>query len=84
MLVSETTAALLDGVSLRDLGPQRLKDLLQPIRLYQLEVDGLPGEFPPLRSLHQTNLPVAAWPLLGRERELQEIRDAGRGRRCGW
>ena len=75
VLVSETTAALLDGVELRDLGPQRLKDLLEPIRLYQLEVDGLPGEFPPLRSLHQTNLPVAAWPLLGRERELTEIRD---------
>ena len=75
VLVSEATAALLDGVALRDLGPQRLKDMLEPIRLYQLEVDGLPGEFPPLRSLHQTNLPVAAWPLLGRERELAEIRD---------
>ena len=72
--MSETTAALLDGAPLRDLGPQRLKDLLEPIRLYQLEVDGLPAEFPPLRSLHQTNLPVAAWPLLGRERELDEIR----------
>ena len=75
VLVSETTAAILDGAPLRDLGPQRLKDMLQPIRLYQLEVEGLPAEFPPLRSLHQTNLPVAAWPLLGRERELDEIRD---------
>ena len=84
VLVSETTAALLDGVALRDLGPHRLKDMLEPIRLYQLEVDGLPDEFPPLRSLHQTNLPVAAWPLLGRERELAEIRDAGRRTTCGW
>ena len=75
VLVSETTAALLDGVSLRDLGPQRLKDLLQPIRLYELEVDDLPAEFPPLRSLQRTNLPLAAWPLLGRARELEEIRD---------
>ena len=75
VLVSEATAALLDGVALRDLGPQRLKDMLEPIRLYQLEVDGLAVEFPPLRSLHQTNLPVAAWPLLGRELELAEIRD---------
>ena len=75
VLVSETTAALLDGVPLRDLGPQRLKDMLQPIRLYQLEIEGLPAEFPPLRSLHQTNLPLAAWPLLGRARELEEIRD---------
>jgi predicted ATPase/class 3 adenylate cyclase len=74
VLVSETTAGLLDGVALRDLGPHRLKDLLAPIRLYQLEVEGLPAEFSPLRSLHQTNLPVAAWPLLGREQELEEIR----------
>ena len=74
VLVSETTAALRDGARLRDLGPHRLKDMLQPIRLYQLEVDGLPVEFPPLRSLHQTNLPVAAWPLLGREPELGVIR----------
>jgi predicted ATPase/class 3 adenylate cyclase len=74
VLVSETTAALLDGARLRDLGPQRLKDLLEPIRLYQLEIDGLTGEFPPLRSLHQTNLPLAAWPLLGREQELAKIR----------
>ena len=75
VLVSETTAALLDGTSLRDLGPRRLKDMLEPIRLYQLEIEGLPVEFPPLRSLHQTNLPVAAWPLLGRARELAEICD---------
>ena len=74
VLVSETTAALLDGVALRDLGPHRLKDLLGPIRLFQLEVEGLPGQFPPLRSLQRTNLPTAAWPLLGRERELEELR----------
>ena len=73
--MSEATAALLDGTPLRDLGPHRLKDMLQPIRLYQLEADGVPAEFPPLRSLQQSNLPVAAWPLIGRERELEEIRD---------
>ena len=73
VLVSETTAALLDGVELRDLGPHRLKDMLGPIRLYQLEVDGLSGEFPPLRSLHGTKLPVPATPFLGRERELLEV-----------
>jgi predicted ATPase/class 3 adenylate cyclase len=74
VLVSETTAALLDGVALRDLGPHRLKDLLGPIRLFQLEVEGLPSEFPRLRSLQRTKLPTAAWPLLGRERELEELR----------
>jgi predicted ATPase/class 3 adenylate cyclase len=75
VLVSETTQVLVDGVELRDLGPHRLKDMLEPIVLYQLVGEGLREEFPPLRSLHQTNLPVAAWPLLGREWELEEIRD---------
>jgi predicted ATPase/class 3 adenylate cyclase len=74
VLVSETTAPLLDGVLLRDLGLHRLKDLLAPIRLHQLVLDGLPDEFPPPRSLYRTNLPTAAWPLVGRERELDRIR----------
>jgi predicted ATPase/class 3 adenylate cyclase len=74
VLVSETTGALLDGAVLRDLGQHRLKDLLEPIRLHQLLAGGLPDEFPPPRTLKRTNLPLAAWPLLGRERELEEIR----------
>src|SRR5262245_9025331 len=74
VVVSESTFAFLDGDGLRDLGLHRLKGLLEPIRLYQLEIVGLPGDFPPLRSLNRTNLPVAAWPILGRERELDEIR----------
>jgi predicted ATPase len=74
VLLSETTHAMVvtglpDGLLLRDLGEHRLKDLLAPQRLYQL------GErdFPPLKSLYQTTLPVAATPFLGRERELQEV-----------
>lgn len=74
VLVSEATAALLGHAPLRDLGPHRLKDLLEPIRLYQLEIDAAPDAFPPLRSLHRTNLPRAAWPLLGRDGELKQIR----------
>ena len=73
VLVSETTAPLVEGSSLRDLGPQRLKDLLEPIRLYQLEIEGLASEFPPLRSLHRTNLPAPLTPFLGREEELREL-----------
>lgn len=74
VVVSETTAALVHRLSLRDLGSHRLKDLLEPIRLYQLEIEGQDGDFPPLRSLHQTNLPLAAWPIVGRELELEKIR----------
>jgi predicted ATPase len=69
VLVSQETASLVDD-DLRDLGEHRFKDLLAAERVYQLG----DHEFPPLKSLGRSNLPVAAWPLLGRERELVEIR----------
>ena len=70
-------AALLDGDSLRDLGEHRFKDLAAAERVYQLG----DREFPPLRSLYRTNLPVPATPFLGRERELGEVAGAARSRR---
>jgi predicted ATPase/class 3 adenylate cyclase len=70
VLLSESTQALLDdGVVVRDLGEHRLKDLSGPQRLYQLGAD----EFPPLRTLHQTNLPVSGTRLVGREREVEDL-----------
>jgi hypothetical protein len=61
-----------DGVSLRDLGEHRLKDLQRPGRLYQLVIAGLPVEFPPLKSLNNrpNNLPLQLTPLIGREQEV--------------
>ncbi len=69
VLVSESTASLVDG-DLRDLGEHRFKDLLAAERVYQLGNH----HFPPIVSLRRTNLPIAAWPLVGRQRELAEIR----------
>jgi predicted ATPase/class 3 adenylate cyclase len=69
VLVSSSTAALTGTEGLRDLGEHRLKDLSAPERLFQLGE----GEFPPLRSLFRTNLPIPATPFLGREAELAEI-----------
>jgi predicted ATPase len=69
VLVSGATAPLLDTKGLRDLGQHRLKDLSAPERIYQLG----DRDFPPLKSLHQTNLPIPATPFLGRERELSEV-----------
>ena len=69
ILVSSSTASLIEGDSLRDLGEHRLKDLAAPERIYQL--GGEP--FPPLRSLQQTNLPIPATRFLGRQRELGEV-----------
>jgi predicted ATPase/class 3 adenylate cyclase len=69
VLVSASTAALVGTDRLRDLGEHRLKDLSAPERIYQLG----DAAFPPLKSLHRTNLPVPATPFLGRERELHEV-----------
>jgi predicted ATPase/class 3 adenylate cyclase len=69
VLLSESTRQLLDEtVELRELGDHRLKDLTAAQRLYQLgDMD-----FPPLRTLYRTNLPIQPSPLVGRERELEE------------
>jgi predicted ATPase len=72
VVVSRTTYDLASVDGLRDLGEHRLKDLSAPERLYQFGE----GEFPPLKTLYQTNLPVPATPFLGRERELGEVGDA--------
>jgi predicted ATPase len=69
VLVSSATAALLANGGLRDLGEHRLKDLSAPERIYQYGG----GDFPPLRTLYRTNLPVPATPFLGRERELEQL-----------
>ena len=70
VLVSASTAALLE-TELRDLGDHRFKDIGDPERVFQLG----DGEFPALRSLFRTNLPVPTTPFLGREQELAEVVD---------
>jgi predicted ATPase/class 3 adenylate cyclase len=69
VLVSQATAALAPVNGLCDLGEHRLKDLSAPERIYQLG----DSEFPALKSLYRTNLPVPANAFLGRERELAEV-----------
>jgi predicted ATPase len=78
VLLSQTTRDLLGGeVELRDLGDHRLKDLTEPERLYQLG----DSEFPPLKSLNQSNLPVLPTPLIGREGELADVFELVRSHR---
>jgi predicted ATPase len=69
VLISSATASLAERADLHDLGEHRLKDLSAPEQIYQLGSE----EFPPLNTLHQTNLPIPATPFLGRERELAEV-----------
>jgi predicted ATPase/class 3 adenylate cyclase len=70
-------AALPAGVSMRDLGEHRLKDLPRPEHLYQLEIEGLPTEFPPLKTLdvRKNNLPLQLTSFLGRTAELAELKE---------
>jgi predicted ATPase/class 3 adenylate cyclase len=69
ILLSQATRDLVGADDVRDLGVHRLKDLAAPERLYQLGDD----EFPPLKSVDQTNLPVQPTSFVGRERELAEV-----------
>ena len=70
IVVSETTRRLLDAETpLRDLGEHRLKDLIGAERLFQLG----DRDFPPLRTLDATNLPLVSTPLVGRQREVEEL-----------
>ena len=86
ILLSHATKRRIDTATrIVDLGEHRLKDLLQPEHLFQLVVDGLPAEFPALKTLgnRPTNLPVQPNEFIGREIEIHEITsrlrdDAGR------
>src|SRR5262245_34644280 len=64
------------ATGLRDLGEHRLRDLGRPERVFQLLHPDLPADFAPLRSLDVLphNLPVQLTALVGRERELAELR----------
>jgi predicted ATPase/class 3 adenylate cyclase len=70
--------ALPEGVSVRDLGLHRLKDLNRPEHIFQLEAPGLERDFPLLRSLDNpalaNNLPAQSARFIGRERELADLR----------
>jgi predicted ATPase/class 3 adenylate cyclase len=76
VVLSATTAELIkpsdtvsQGVVLTDLGEHRLKDIQEPVLLFQLGE----GSFPPLKTISNTNLPRPASSFLGREAELAEV-----------
>ncbi len=64
-----------DGYELVDLGQHRLKDLIQPEQIYQINAPGLPTHFEPLKTLDNrpTNLPPQTTLLVGREKEAEEV-----------
>jgi predicted ATPase len=75
ILLAESTAVLLSGVDLLDLGPRRLRDVPTPVGIFQVRAPGLRAEFPPLRALDTSpgNLRRAATSFIGRESEVAEV-----------
>jgi predicted ATPase/class 3 adenylate cyclase len=81
ILLSGATRELVRDVlptntELLDLGEKRLKDLLRPENLYQLNIAGLPSIFPPLKTLDSfpNNLPIQLTSFIGRENEIAEVK----------
>jgi predicted ATPase/class 3 adenylate cyclase len=83
ILVADSTAGLLSGVDLHDLGPRRLRDVPIPVGVFQVRSAGLRVEFPSLRALDKTpgNLRPATTSLIGRESEVDEIAAAVKAHR---
>jgi predicted ATPase/class 3 adenylate cyclase len=86
VLISGATRELVRDVlpadtELLDLGERRLKDLLRPEHLYQLQAPGLASTFPPLKTLeaYRNNLPVQLTSFIGRENEIAEIKQELKG-----
>ncbi|HEY6575529.1 MAG TPA: adenylate/guanylate cyclase domain-containing protein, partial [Mycobacterium sp.] len=83
ILVADSTAGLLGGVDLLNLGLRRLRDLQHPITVFQVRAPGLPEHFPPLRTLDpsQGNLRPQTTSFIGREAQLTAIVEAVRTHR---
>ena len=75
IVVSEPVAALLPAEQVVDLGTHRLRDIDGERRLYQVVADGLPSEFPPLRSIGRqlSTLPAQRTTLIGRHTHVDRI-----------
>jgi len=81
ILVSGATCGLVRDMlpadsEFQDMGEKRLKDLLRPEHLYQLNISGLPSSFPPLKTLDifLNNLPTQLTTFIGRENEIAEVK----------
>jgi predicted ATPase/class 3 adenylate cyclase len=83
ILLAESTAVLLSGVDLLDLGPRRLRDLPTPVQVFQVQADGLQADFPALQALDANpgNLRPAPTSFIGRESEAGEVQAAVKAHR---
>ena len=68
-----TADDLPDGLTLKDLGMHRLRDLSRSEHVFQLNHPDIPNEFPPLSTEVPNNLPAELTTFIGRESELDEV-----------
>src|SRR5262249_45398961 len=63
------------GITLRDLGSHRLRDIVRPVQLHQAVAEGIATTFPPLKTATSgaSRLPAPTTSFVGRERELREV-----------
>ena len=75
ILLDGTTADLLTGVDLIDLGLRRLRDIAKPVAMFQVQAPGIGIEFPTLRTFDATpgNLRPSMTSFIGREAEVAEL-----------
>ncbi len=83
ILLADSTAGLLSGVDLLDLGPRRLRDVPIPVGVFQVRAPGLRTSFRRLRALDTSpgNLRPAATSFIGRESEVAEVQAAVKAHR---
>ena len=75
ILLDGQTAGLLRGVDLTDLGPRRLRDISEPVQVFQVSAPVLRSEFPPLTTQDPMsgNLRLPTTSLIGRESALDGV-----------
>ncbi|MGH2617146.1 MAG: ATP-binding protein, partial [Thermomicrobiales bacterium] len=81
MVMTEATRNLVRellprDIRLRDLGEHSLRDLREAEHVYQIDAEGLPSDFPPLKTVDRPlhNLPADVTAFIGREQEVAEAK----------
>jgi predicted ATPase len=74
---------VLERATFRDMGERHLKDLILPEHIFQLVIEDLPSEFPPLKTLdaYRHNLPAQITRFIGRENEISRVSNLLRNQR---
>ena len=75
ILVAASTVGLIEGLDLLDLGPRRLRDLSEPVQIFQVRASGLQSDFPALNTVDTVpgNLQAQATSFVGRDTEIAEL-----------